>query len=310
MTLVLGAGPVGLLAARLLRAEAVVGAEVGGSATLRSLAPTFLWRTPWTERLVHDLGLLVDPTEVRFGWICPFGVKDAPDELDLEIYLSRSRGKGAARPPSLGSSGLPGRLPTFNLGVDELVERLLDQVEVTRAEVLRIDFPEDGERVHVELRDGATLESSAVVNTLPAPVWDRLTPAVGSIFERRVWPAGTKWFVTGDAYRFDLAEEADDPRGRAYLYVSDPKLPFDRVKIRRWWSPGERFVYEFNREPPASFVAEVGGELAWSGPAQVIGAPRDAYEWNGLVWHLGRLARWDHRVRLHDVTEEVYRAIA
>ena len=113
---------------------------------------------------------------------------------------------------------------------------------------------------------------------------------------RARWPAGTKVFVEGDPLP-DLVRAC----GRfAYIYVTRTDLPFDRATLR----PDGRCVYEFNDcRPLPGFLLEVSGREVLSARVQVRGPSRPEY--HDGARHVGRLARWDHALRLHDVVERL-----
>jgi hypothetical protein len=95
-SIVLGAGPVGLVAAYLLDVECV-GEEPGGS-SLRRYAPTYLWRTEATEQLLLDLDVPFEPTIERFGYLGDEGPKGDFTEEERIEYYRRSRGLAAGAP--------------------------------------------------------------------------------------------------------------------------------------------------------------------------------------------------------------------
>jgi hypothetical protein len=311
---VLGAGPVGLVAAYVLEADACVGSEVGGS-DLRRFAPTFLWRTEATEQLLADLDLHYEGRTVRFGYLGDDGPKPDFDEAERLEYFRRSRGLDPGAPvevpDSAMSSGMRGEIPTFDLSVDDLVRALLGRVEVTRGVVTVVEFEDRADggrripRVRVALRGGAELRARRVVNTIPAPAFDALCRYEGGSFRKtpRTWGAGPKTFL-----RLPLElcgpvlNEAAAEFAFVYVVSSDRlRFPYDRVNFP---PPGEA-VLEFNLEDPA----ELPGELErFSARLQIEGAVRDPVEFGGAVWHVGRLARWSHAVRIHDVVEELYDA--
>jgi hypothetical protein len=307
--LVLGAGPIGLVAA-YLRDGLCVGAEVGGG-DLRRYAPTFLWRTAATERLLQELGLPREPRTVRFGYLGDTGVKLTYDQLDRLEYYRRSRGIESDAPVevprSVMSGGQPGVVETFDLEVDELVEVLLRSVEVCRSEIRAIGVEGDdlGRKIP-KIRvvcEGFELLSNRVTNTLPAPVFDHLLVGRERMKHFRPtpceWLAGTKTFQRIDLDELDPAIVSAAERGFAYLYVVSrdrARYPFDRVSFHR----GRVASLEFNHP----HVLDARDVL--SGPFQVLGPSRDPIEFGGAVRHVGRFARWRHDVRLHDVVEELY----
>jgi len=313
-TVVLGAGPVGLVAAAILRADLVIGDNVGGDSRLRELAPTYLWRTPATERLLKEVGGGgFRPRTVRFGWIAPGGevVDRVPEELRA-YYYRRSRGlKGLKTlvPDSAASSGRSGGIETFDVSVDELVRRLEARVTIVPGRVLEVT---SSGAVEAFLRVQGLEEpvrATRVINTLPAPIWDSLTPEFTNtqgFRDRREYSAGWKTWVVGKPFNVGIAKERR--RGvREVLYNVEPALLFDRVKFL-CGPPARGCVYEFNSiDAPLGFCEAV--EAVHVGPSarvQVLGDSREAEEWGGLVRHVGRMARWDHAIRIHDVAEELY----
>ena len=294
--IVLGAGPVGLIAAYLLRASCV-GEVVGGARKLRSLSPTYLWATPGVDALIHSLGFAVKRCRVRFGWLTPAGIMDVPTPEDRARYVARSRGVSLGK-ASYASSGRRGNLLTYDLSVEDLVAALRERVTVHRGTVERVVVG-TGE-IAVLMFEGRIYLRDSVVNTLPAPVWNGL-------LQRRIrtpLEAGCKTFVSSEvAWDLRLVEESMlGLARRRYLYVSDPEVPFDRVMLR----DGHTYVYEFNKSMiPASFLREVDGRIEYSHCGQVTGDVLPEGEFGGRVVHLGRMARWDHSIRLHDVVDRV-----
>lgn len=295
-TLVLGAGPVGLLCAHLLRAPCL-GEAIGGGAALRRLAPSVLWDSPALTGLLGDLGLPVDREEVRFGFWGPRGVTRDVTSGERAEYLRRSGRDPASAPASAVSSGASGSVLALRCSVDALCQCLAGRVEVQVGTVSRVLPDPAAGRVRV-LATCGELGADRVVNTLPAPTFDRLLDGAGG--PPRTWDVGSKWFVDAHGAWADPLREARDA-GLRWLYVTDPRIPFDRVTIR-----GDGCSYEFNSEPPTWFPDAVfGGTVTGPLPLQVRGEPRAAAEFGGLVRHAGRMARWDHRIRLHNVLEEL-----
>jgi hypothetical protein len=312
---VLGAGPVGLLAAYLLDADACVGEVPGGAADLRRFAPTFLWRTEATEQLLADLDLFWTGRTVRVGYLDEAGVRDDFVDADRLEYVRRSRGLPPGAPvevpPSAMSSGRGGELQTFDLSVDDVVRALLGRVSVTQGVVTAVEFLErEGARrvprARIALRGGAELWTQRVVSTIPAPALDALTRYEGGFFRKTPgrWEAGRKTFVRAPVNVCGPVLEAAAVE-YAYVYVVSPDrvtFPYDRVTF----PGGGVAVLEFNAEDEPG---PVEGELErCSGRLQVRGQVRDAVEFGGALWSVGRLARWSHAVRLHDVVAELYDA--
>lgn len=292
-TLVLGAGPVGLLAAHLLGAPCV-GERRGGDAELRRLAPTHLWRTPAMEAVLRDLGLPTEAEEVRFGFWGPRGLTDSPTPGERAEYLRRSGRDPGAAPESAISSGRGGRLECFRTSVDALCASLGARVHVDELRVLGILPDLSAGRLRVQVGFGEQ-SFDLLVNTLPAPTFDGL---LRGPWVCRDWPVGRKVFVEGMAWADPLRVARLE--GLRWLYVTDPKIPFDRVTVLPDL-PG--FSYEFNGGCPEWFPEAVNGRLLLDAPLQVLGEPRAEFEVGGLVRNVGRMARWDHRIRLHDVAE-------
>lgn len=316
-TIVLGAGPVGLVSAYVLDAEICVGKRVGGG-DLRRWAPTFLWRTEATERLLVDLDVPYDEQTVRFGYLGDDGPNvDFTPEERIEYYR-RSRGLSAGAPievpRSVMSSGSRGEIATFDVSIDDLVKVLLDRVEVLDRRISLVDVIEDaGQRrvplVRVELSGERELRTRRIVNTLPAPVFDRLLRHEGAFFRNvnRTWRAGIKTFVRASIdVCGDTLRKARDAFDFAFVYVVSgdrTRFPFDRVNF----VDGDA-ILEFNvgdgRETDYD-VPKSLGEIVLSAPRQVKGQSRDPIEFGGAVRHVGRFARWSHAIRLHDVVREL-----
>jgi hypothetical protein len=308
-SIVLGAGPVGLVAAYLLDVECV-GEEPGGS-SLRRYAPTYLWRTEATEQLLLDLDVPFEPTIERFGYLGDEGPKGDFTEEERIEYYRRSRGLAAGAPVevprSAMSSGAAGEIETFDVSVDELVEALLARVEVVKARAIALEVEDDGKgrrvpRIHVSLSNGRELLTRELVNTLPAPVFDDLVVYRGGSFRATpgTWEAGEKTFVRAPLEVCgDVLSRARNEFGFRYVYVVSAdriRFPYDRVNF-----VGADAILEFNGEAYPDV-----GEVVASGPFQVKGESRDPVEYGGAVRHLGRLARWSHSIRIHDVVGELY----
>jgi hypothetical protein len=203
----------------------------------------------------------------------------------------------ASAPASVGTSGLPGVLPTWAVSVDDIVARLLRRVVVLRGTIAYVTVEVGEGAEFVVYAGGLRVRCDRVVNALPAPTWDRVSHSASS-YE---WIAGRKWFV-----RFDHTAVPDLARARAegLAYVYCTVGPFDRVTFL---GDGAA-VGECRAEPSAAVLSETNGHVVAASPVQVLGAPRVAVEADGAILHVGRLARWDHAVRLHDVVEESYAA--
>jgi hypothetical protein len=244
--------------------------------------------------VLRDLGLPADTEEVRFGFWGPRGVTQDVTPGERAEYLRRS-GRPAAAPSSAVSSGAPGLLTCFRTTVDALCAALEARVRVWLGKVSFVRPEPATGRVRVEAGD-ELYETGLLVNTLPAPAFDGLLRREGT------WCIGRKSFAEGMAWADALRVARD--AGLRWVYVTDPRIPFDRVTIL----PGGTFAYEFNGDTPPWFPEVVNGSwVVRDALLQVLGEPRPAEESGGLVRHMGRMARWDHRIRLHDVAEEALR---
>lgn len=292
-TLVLGLGPVGLLTSYIKKVPCV-GEQLGGDARLRRLVPTVIWYSPATSGILQELELSQEVEEVRFGFWGPRGITQDVTPTERAEYLRRSGRDPAAELTSAISSGASGSLLGYKVTVEELCAALGARCDVRVGKVSGIlpDLLEG--RVRVQATCGELLPD-LLINTLPAPVFDKL---LRGEFTTRPWCAGSKWFIEGLSWSALLREARDS--GLRWLYVSDPCVPFDRVTIRP-----HGFSYEFNSQPPTWFWDDVVGEVVGPLPLQVLGDPRAAIEFGGLVRHVGRMARWDHRIRIHNVVDEV-----
>ena len=314
---VLGAGPIGLAAAYVLDADAVV-AEIPGGSRLRRYAPTFLWRTEATEALLVDLEVPFESRTVRFGCLDESGVGTEFSEAGRLVYFRRSRGIDPGAPvevpDSAMASALSGEIETFDVSVDDLVEALLHHVEVTVGQVLAVDVrPTDGRkapRVRVAVSGEREIWTRSIVNTLPAPVFDSVVRHDDGHHRAasRTWAAGDKTFI-----RVPLPAVSNEIRRArrelklAYLYVVSPdrdRFPYDRVNLL-----DDSAVFEFNRPGAVPRGGTWEALDRFTGRVQVLGQARDAVEYAGAVWHVGRLARWSHSIRIHDVVEDLYEAV-
>jgi hypothetical protein len=312
--IVLGAGPVGLVSSYLLGADLTVAEAVGGTG-LRRFAPTFLWRTPETEALLDELGLPAEPRTVRFGYLADDGVREEFSDAERVEYFRRSRGLPAGAPvevpESAMSSGSSGRIETFEISVDDVVGALSHHVEVTLGRVLAVEVRRtDGRRVpkvRVAVSGGREFWTRQLVNTLPAPAFDAVSRHEDEHNRAapREWPAGHKTFlrVPIEAVSAEL-RRARDELDLAYLYVVSPdrvRFAYDRVTFL-----DDVAVLEFNREEAVPTGGDWERLERFSGRLQVSGPSRDPVEYGGAVWHVGRLARWHHGIRIHSVVEDMY----
>ncbi|MHC4574032.1 MAG: hypothetical protein ACYS76_07855 [Planctomycetota bacterium] len=310
--LVLGAGPTGLVAAYLLDATLAIGEKVGGG-NLRRYAPMIFRRTDATEEFLADLDLPFEPRIGRIGYLGDDGVRTEANEVDRLEYFRRSRGFESAVPRKFLTET---EVPTFDVSLDELVEALLGLVEVRRSVIRGIAIEGDGlGRKAPKVRivcDDFELLSGRVVNTLPAPEFDRLLLGREKLRHFRPspneWRAGRKTFHRVALDAVDEVLRCAHAAGYDHLYVvarDRARYPFDRVNFVR--ETGEVLaVLEFDGgELPAGAWATHG---ALTGDFLPLGTARDPVEFGGSVRHLGRLARWRSDVRLHHVVEEIYDA--
>jgi hypothetical protein len=311
--LVLGAGPTGLVAAYLLDATFAVGERVGGSELWR-YAPVVLRRNAETEELLADLDLPYRTRVARVGFVGDDGVRDSAGALDRLEYFRRTRGVEPSSPVAVPRNFLPEHeVPTFDLSVAELVQALLRFVDVVPARIRGIAIEGDdlGRKIpRVRVVYGETeLLSRRVVNTLPAPEFDRLL--LGRDKLKHFRPTPNEWRVGRKSFhRVALGSVAEVVRDAAakydHLYVvalDRERYPYDRVNFVR--ESGEHLA-----------VLETNGVInhAWAthgtltGDFLPLGTSRDPVEFGGAVRHLGRLARWRADVRIHDVVKELYDA--
>ncbi len=312
--IVLGAGPVGLLSAYLLEADTVVAERIGGSG-IRRFAPTHLWRTPATENLLDEIGIPWSPRTVRFGYLSDSGFVEEFDEAGRLEYFRRSRGLDPGHPvevpESAMSSGSDGRIETFDVSVDELVEALVHHVEVVVGRVVVVEvLRTDGRtvpRVRVAVEGGREYWTRQLVNTLPAPTFDVVIRHDDGYNRaaRRTWPATTKTFIRVPVAAISgELRRARDELDLSYVYVVSPdrvRFAYDRVTFL-----DDVAVLEFNRTEAVPTGGDWERLERFSARIQVGGAARDPVEYAGAVWHVGRFARWSHAIRIHDVVEDLY----
>lgn len=314
---VLGAGPVGLAVASILHADCIVGEKLGGSwrggrNCLRNLAPTYLWRTPCVCDWLKSFGVDFEPSTVKFGWLVHGGLFSAPSDRDLLAYYYRSRDATfvSGIPDHVASSGKLGELEICDFDFDDFVLNIVKRTEFVIGKITSVDVGDSDSNILIEVSTSKNpIFANVVVNTLPALTWDKLLKRNGIPLKWRNWNVGWKCFVRGEAWDIRLEKEyAKGRERRKYFYVSDQHVPFDRVKLRESDAVNDRFVYEFNRiTVPQGFEREVNGEVLFSKRLQVKGRSRDELEWGGRVYHLGRMARWDPSIRIHDVVERTMR---
>lgn len=310
---VLGAGPVGLVVASILRADCVIGEKLGGSwrggrNCLRNLAPTYLWRNSRVCDWLKSLNVDFEPRTVKFGWLVHGSVFSSPSERDLRAYYYRSRDAtlDGVVPDHVASSRKFGELEVCDFDFDDVILKVFRRVEYIGSRIIKVDVGDSDSKILITVSTSKEpIFADVVVNTLPAPIWDELLMKNGLSLNLGYWSAGWKSFVCGEAWDVRLEKEyAMGSERREFFYVSDPHVPFDRVKIRESDDDNDRFVYEFNRiTVPQGFEREVNGGVLFSKRLQVRGRFRDELGWGGRVYHLGRMARWDPSIRIHDVVE-------
>lgn len=314
---VLGAGPVGLAVASILRADCVIGEKLGGSwrggrNCLRNLVPTYLWRTPRVCDWLKSLNVDFEPNMVKFGWLVHGGVFSDPSGRDLRAYYYRSRDAVFIRgiPDYVASSGKLGELEICDFDFDMLIAGILGRVEFVGERVTSVDVGDSDSNILINTSISKNpVIADVVVNTLPAPTWDALLKHNGIPLKQGNWNVGWKCFVRGEAWDVRLEEEyARGKERKKFLYVSDPHVPFDRVKLRESDVENDRFAYEFNRiTVPQGFERHVNGEFLFAERLQIKSSSRDELEWGGRVYHFGRMARWDPSVRIHDVVDRSFK---
>ncbi len=283
--LVLGAGPAGLLASCVLGRVPCLGARVGLSPGAK-VAPSYLWHSEGIASLLRSLGGMfrhVEPRVIRFGYVDRSGLRDSVTEAERVEYYARSRGLRASEvaPASVMSGGLPGELIGYQAEVlSYLCRHLRRVVPVTTCEVLAVDA--DTGLVRTTAED---FSAELIVNTLPADVFGKLceqaTPAP-HLFLRREHLRVPR-----------LPEELEGFLNSPFEYVYG--LGADR-RFLRATKIGLGVVLE------AQTWTDLGKVLAVSRTPIGKPGPRTT----GRVVHLGRFARWDHGLRLHDVVDEAY----
>lgn len=314
---VFGAGPVGLAVASILRADCVIGEKLGGSwrggiNCLRNLVPTYLWRTPRVCDWLKSLDVDFEPSTVKFGWLMYGGVSSEPSGQDLRAYYYRSRDATfvSGIPDHVASSGKLGELEICDFDFDDFVLNIVKRTEFVIGKITSVDIGDSDSNIVINTSTSKNpIIADVVVNTLPAPTWDALLKRNGIPLKLGNWNVGWKCFVRGEAWDHRLEDEyARGEERRKFLYVSDPYVPFDRVKIRESDVENDRFAYEFNRiTVPRGFERHVNGEFLFAERLQIKSSSRDELDWGGRVYHLGRMARWDPSIRIHDVVERTMR---
>jgi hypothetical protein len=310
---VIGAGPIGLVAAYILDVDAVVAERPGGS-DLRRFAPTYLWRSEATETLLDDLGLPAEPRIVRFGYLGDDGIQEEFSDEDRIEYYRRSRGIDPGAPvevpTSAMSSAMMGEIETFDVSVDDVVAALLHHVDVTVGRVLAVEVSRTDGRTTPRLRIAISGEreiwAERVVNTLPAPVWDSVVRHDDGHHRAaaREWPTGVKTFlrIPAAALSGELRKGRDDGLSFVYVVSSDRvRYMYDRVNF-----VDDDAILEFNRPEAVPTGGDWDRLERYVVRVQVRGPGRDPVEYAGAVWHLGRFARWLNSIRIHDVLRDLY----
>ena len=312
-TVILGSGPVGLITNFIVGSDCVIGEHSEGNKTLRSIAPMFLWRTSYTERFLNELGISYSPRAIKFGWILPNKkVSIYPELKDRRSYYYRSRGiirigkdSDKDMPSSVASSGKIGVIETFNVALDSVVEELSKVTPVLRGKIMAIEW--DGEKFFIEVDNfKSRIVTDRIINTLPLNVWNNLLKNVDRTLYHQVCISARKTWVVGAAYDPIILEYIRHKQYK-YLYCADPSIPFDRVTVNN--INKNSFNYEFNgdkNEEISNFVNKIDGSVFLSGDYQIVTGGGEKLQFNDSVLHVGRMARWDHSIRLHNVIEELY----
>jgi hypothetical protein len=303
---VLGSGPIGLIAAKILKANLIIGDRIGGNILLRNITPTYLWRTEATKRFLNELGMQWKEKDIRFGWITPEEkYVDVASTEDRICYYHRSRNTyhKESIPTSVASSGKAGIIESFDVSVGDIVTRLTMNYNGLRTKIQSIKML--APQMFLINTDEGNVSTNQIINTLPAHIWDRVFYSLSFMCKKRGYALGPKCWVLGKAFTKKLQDQRDHSF-RKFLYCADPEIPFDRVTFLNDHQCYQ-FSYEFNKYlPPDDFVEEVDGEVILSGDYQILGNGKESKEFNGDVYHVGRFARWDHSIRIHDVIEELY----
>ncbi len=308
---VLGAGPIGLITAYLLKADVVIGQKIGGDKLTRSISPNYLWRTESTKRLLKDLNIKWKARDIQFGWILPGErYERVPRLQDRRFYYNRSRNVNSNPktfiPPSVASSGKVGVIKSFDITIDHVINTimLIKDFDILSSKVDAVKMLTPLSLLIDAANVSNMISTNCVINTLPAYVWDKIFVSL-PMREIRGWAAGPKCWVVGKAWSKKLQDEYNHSFQK-FLYCADPKIPFDRVTFLNYQQPYQ-FSYEFNKYlPPDGFIEKVDGELLKSGDFQLHGSPRESKWTDGCIYHIGRFARWDHSIRIHNAIEELY----
>lgn len=317
--LVLGAGPVGCAAAQILNAPCV-GSVLGGHLEGPPAGPFLIWRDPAAARYLRQLGLPVEETVSRFGYIKNRLFTTELAAGDRESYYRRTRGlpETAPVPESAMSSGLAGEVASYAVSRDAL-RTAMTRVTFLKADIVRIEASEDPQGKFWKLRlANGELRARRIVSTLPAPVFYKLCPQKahgyepGEVLEEFV--ARPKVFLVPRgpiAYPYL-------PRGYDYAYAVDRSVDFDRVT---GVGDGDEYreVFEFNDKDLAEAfdikwhgykldrLTNPFGQVVSRDPARPLpvpaGVPRVLWDQSTFV---GRLARWQHGERLHTALRDLY----
>lgn len=332
---VLGSGLAGLITGYLL-GWPVIGENIGGQAKAPfPLGPRILEADEYSSKLLELLGIKKKPRVFRVGYIYSNSpgemprVHLTPHEGFKEAYYRKTRGDLS---PITTSSMSDDKRTIVGWDIDSinLLYILSKNVPVRRG-IITVIFVDDvteiilGERTVEGLCYSGTLpiRRENIVNTLPLPVFLRLSNTVGVVEKPE---AGDVRFVKVRANDPNyMLWFKDINRDYDYAYIADENMPIHRVtKIP---SDTLEFIAEVNepRYPELEVMSEFKYSLIEpikgiaSGirdsalriarshvvkGSQILNSYPGGYDYVSGIKMVGRYAKWNHSVKLNHVIRE------
>src|SRR3990167_339981 len=299
--LVLGSGISALIYLYYHPESQAIGGEVRGGlfAKQKCLGPQYLWVDKYSGKLLRDLCLPRTKKKIRIGYYYNGKVFSREKLSTIEYNRIRSRyalnTRGTVDKGSYMSQGV-GSFKAYDLGVDTLVQRLLQEVEARIMPFNAIDIDIDNRLVH---STNGTYFYSKLISTVPAPLFLRL--------------AGYEHLV-----------QSLQAKDKYYLTIDNDELPawakectcdFDYVYVVNSYS--DLHYYHRIKFDKTTAVLEFTGRNTmvdnWKGPGlikhvggQIIGGSEILKHLDKNIIFLGRYAQWQHGIKTNQVLEKVY----
>jgi len=279
MNYILGGGLVGLVTAYYNPSYTVID-ELKSRPNGFPCGPEYLWHTPDVVDLLDDLKLDYNVKKI----IIKYGNGSDDDTLNKSIYYSKSRCSPVVIPPSHKAvcEG-KGEIDIVDVNFTTLRLELLKHVNVIEGRAHHIMYTNF-------MIDHSRYEYDKLISTIPAPIFFK--DYVQGQYDR-------KFLYTSKIFQrvFTTINNAD------VIYICDPSLNISRItKVN-----DETVVYEYNvTEDQYERVMELtknNMNIQGRRIAQVISS--EPVKDIDNVKFVGRYARWEHGIKMHDVIKEV-----